>query len=172
MIYHFKIISHESKEFCMEMETDSESTFFSFHSAIQKNLGFESHQVASFFVSDNRGKKIREISMLGLGLNSAACHTMQKTRISEFIQSKGQQLIYTFDFFNDRSFYIELTGIIMGKHLNEPLITMQRGNAPAQILGEDSTDHDQVLVLQEEEVFLDFGELDDYTKIFGEMDDF
>jgi len=172
MIYHFKIISQESRNFRLEVELDENNTFFDFHSAIQRNLGFESYQLASFFISDTRWKKLKEISMLDLGLNGAAYFIMQKTKIADLIQSKEQKLIYTFDFFNDRSFYIELTGIIMGKSLNEPLITLTQGEAPVQVLGEDSAEHNNVMVLEEEEVLMDFGELEDYTEIFGEMDDF
>lgn len=171
MIYHFKIISQESQNFQLEVELESENTFFDFHSIIQKSLNYESYQLASFFISDTGWKKLKEISMLDLGLNGAAYYIMQKTKISDLIKSKEQKLIYTFDFFNDRSFYIELTGIIMGKSLNEPLVTLKQGETPVQVLGEDSVDRETSILL-EEEVYMDFGELEDYTEIFGEMDDF
>jgi hypothetical protein len=112
-----------------------------------------------------------EISLLDLGLNGGAYYIMQKTKLSELINSKEQKLIYTFDFFNDRSFYIELTGIIMEQNLNEPLVTLKEGKSPVQILDE-GTDERVPSTNQEEEVYMDFGELDDYTEIFGEMDDF
>ena len=108
--------------------------------------------------------------MLDLGLNGGAYYIMQKTKLSELINSTEQKLIYTFDFFNDRSFYIELTGIIMKENQNEPLVTLKQGKAPAQVLGEESVNHDADVL--EEEVYMDFGELEDYTEIFGEMDDF
>ena len=50
MIYHFKITSQESKNFHFEVETDGKNTFFDLHTTIQKNLGFESHLLGSFFV--------------------------------------------------------------------------------------------------------------------------
>lgn len=174
MIYHFKIISQESKNFHLEVEVDKKHTFFNFHSIIQKSLGFESHQLASFFISDKRWKKLKEISMLDLGdlgINGAAYFIMQKTKLSDLIESKEQKLIYTFDFLNDRSFYIELTGIIMEKNLDEPLVTLKRGDSPVQVLGEETLELEPA-IYQEEEVFMDFGELEDYTEIFGEMDDY
>ena len=171
MIYHFKIISQESKNFRLEVKLDEQHSFFDFHMIIQKSLGFESHQLASFFISDTRWRKLKEISMLDLGLNGAAYFIMQKSKLADFIKSKEQKLIYTFDFLNDRSFYIELTGMIMGKSLDEPLVTLKQGEAPVQVLGEESTDLESS-ALHEEEVYMDFGELEDYTEIFGEMDDF
>jgi hypothetical protein len=171
MVYKFQIVSQESQDFLLEVALDEKHSFFDFHSIIQKSVGFESHQLASFFVSDKRWKKLVEISMLDLGINGAAFFIMQKSRLCDLLKNKGQQLIYTFDFLNDRSFFIELTEIIMEKHLNEPFVTLKRGDAPEQVLGEEITEMEYA-PLQEEEVFMDFGELDDYTEIYGEMDDF
>jgi hypothetical protein len=171
MIYTFKIVSQESQNFRLEVSLDNKQSFFDFHSIIQKSVGFESHQLASFFVSDKRWRKLVEISMLDLGINGAAYFIMQKTKLSDLLHTAGQQLIYTFDFLNDRSFLIELTGIIMEKNLNEPLVTLKQGEAPVQVLGDEVNPQEQP-ELQQEEVYMDFGELDDYTEIFGEMDDF
>jgi hypothetical protein len=171
MIYHFKIISQESKNFQLEVELNGNDSFFDFHSIIQRSLGYESHQLASFFISNTHWRKLHEISMLDLGVDGPAYSIMQKTRLSDMNLTTGQKLIYTFDFLNDRSFFIELTGIVMEKNLNEPLVTLKQGDAPVQVLGEEITEQEPA-ALQEEEVYMDFGELDDYTEIFGEMDDF
>ena len=171
MILTFQIISQESHNFRLEVVLDDKHSFFDFHSIIQKSVGFESHQLASFFISDRRWKKLVEISMLDIGINGAACFIMQKTKLGELLHSKGQQLIYTFDFLDDRSFLIELTGIVMERNLKEPFVTLKQGDAPVQVLGEEVATEEQT-DFQQEEVYMDFGELDDYTEIFGEMDDF
>jgi hypothetical protein len=171
MIFHFRIISQESQNFHLEVKLAEYHTFFDFHSIIQKSLGYESHQLASFFISDSRWLKLKEISMLDLGMNGAAYFIMQKTKLADLLHSKGQKLIYTFDFINDRSLLLELTEIIMEKNLSEPLVTSKVGDAPVQVLGEDYLMQETSEAL-EEEVYMDFGELEDYTKIFGEMDDF
>ena len=171
MIYSFKIISQESTDFKMEVELDGKETFFGFHSAVQKALGFESHQLASFFISDGGWRKLKEISLLNLGINGSAYFIMQKTKLADLIKTKDQKLIYTFDFFNDRSLFIELTGIIMEKNLKEPSVTLKQGDAPLQVLEEEPVQK-EAAKLQEEEVFMDFGVVEDYNKLFGEMEDF
>jgi hypothetical protein len=171
MIYHFKISSQNPGDFRMEMKLDGNNTFFEFHSIIQKSLGYESHQLASFFISDKGWRKLKEISMLDMGVNGVAFYIMQKTKIADLIYSMDQKLIYTFDFLNDRSFFIELTEIIMEKNLNEPLVTLKQGDPPVQVLGEEVIEKEPVVHV-EEEIYMDFGELDDYTEIYGEMDDF
>ena len=173
MIFHFQIISQECKNFQLEVELSQRHNFFDFHSIIQKSLGYESHQLASFFIPDKRGLKEKEISMLDLGMNGAAYYIMQKTNLTDLIHTEGQKLIYTFDFLNDRSLLIELTDIIMEKNLKDPLVTLKLGDTPMQVLGEDVDVLDQEsLDLQEEKVYMLFGELEDYTEIFGEMEDF
>jgi hypothetical protein len=171
MVYQFKIYSQESKSFQLEMSLDGNHSFFDFHTQIQKSLDFESHQLASFFVSDKKWKKEKEISLLDIGADGSAYYMMYKTKIADVIQNKEQKLLYTYDFFNDRSFYIELTGIIMERSLVEPLITFKSGDAPLQVLGEEAIEVDTV-TLVEEEVFMDFGELEDYAEIYGDMNDF
>jgi len=170
MIYQFIITSQESKNFHLEIELGEKQSFFDFHSGIQKCLDFESHQLASFFISDSTWRKHKEISLLDLGLNGGIYLTMQKTKLSDLIKTEGQQLIYTFDFFNDRSLYIELTGIIMEKNLKEPRVTMKQGDVPVQVFGEEP-ENQEATKLQEEEVFMDFGVVDDYNELFGEMED-
>ena len=171
MIYHFKITSQESKSFRLEVEVDEKDSFFTFHSIIQQSAGFESHQLASFFISDGSWMKLKEISMLDMGMKGGACYSMKRTKLADLIKTQKQNFIYTFDFFNDRSLYIELTGIIMEKNLREPLVTLKQGDAPVQVLDEEP-ELKEAANLQEEEVFMDFGIVEDYNELFGEMEDF
>ena len=174
MIYTFKIISEESKGFMSEIKIDGQNSFFEFHLVIQRIAGFEPFQIASFFVSDDKGKKIREISLMDAGINGGAYNLMQNTKLSDLLQEKNQKLIYTFDFINDRSFFIELTDIDMGTELKEPLVTQKQGVVPLQVLSDefDVVTSSKSKIQDEEEVFMDFGILDDYNELFGEMEDF
>ncbi|MFW5831715.1 MAG: IS1096 element passenger TnpR family protein, partial [Prolixibacteraceae bacterium] len=159
------------RKFLLKAELDGEHTFFDLHSVIQKGAGYEPYQLASFFLSDDGRMKTKEISLLDQGFDGGVYFIMQKTRLSNLLKSKGQKFFYTFDFFDDRSFYIELTGIIMKKNLNEPLVTLKQGDTPVQVLGDEMFEQESAN-LQEEEVFMDFGEVDDYTQLYGEMEDF
>lgn len=171
MIFHFRIISQESHNFLLEIELSDNHTFFDFHHAIQKSLDYEPYQLASFFISDGSWLKLKEVSMLDLGMQGAGYYIMHKTKLTELVKSKGQKIIYTFDLLNDRSFFIELTEIIMEKNLKEPYVASKMGDSPVQVLGDETIEKERVDIV-DEEVYADFGELEDYTRIFGEMDDF
>ncbi len=95
---------------------------------------------------------------------------MGKTKLHNILSDKGQRLLYVFDFFNDRSFYIELTKIYMEKHLQENKVTQNEGDAPAQVL-EEELQGQGLEILNQENRYRDYGDLDDYTEIFGEMED-
>jgi hypothetical protein len=59
----------------------------------------------------------------------------------------------------------------MEKNLKEPFVTLKQGDAPVQFPG-DEPERQEAAKLQEEEVFMDFGVVEDYNKLFGEMEDF
>lgn len=171
MIYHFKITSPESENFHLEMELDARHTFFDLHAYIQNSLGYESFQLASFFIPGKYGQKEKEVSLLGTGSNESIYLVMHKTYLNKVIGLHQPQLIYTFDFINDRSLKIELTGIVMERNLKEPTVTLNGGVAPVQVLEEASLVSESVKN-HDDEVFMDFGILNDYTELYGEMEDY
>ncbi len=171
MVYHFSITTPESRNFHLEVEMDGEHTFYDFHTIIQKSLGFEPHHLASFFISDKNGRKTVEISLLYNGYAMGAFLTMQRTGLFRVIGLNPQQLYYTYDFISDRSLNIELTGIVMERNLKEPMVTLKQGDAPVQVY-EDESYVPEAARYQEEEVLMDFGILDDYTELYGEMEDY
>lgn len=168
MIYKFKIISPEAKNFLLQLQIDGSDTFHTLHETIRQCVGYQTHQLSSFFMRNRTGKKAVEVSMLDAGLNGYPNYSMSKTKISELVSLQNRHALYTFDLFNNRSFILELTGIDMEKNLQEPLADLE-GQAPVQILEEDDNVQEST-ARQEDEVFQDFGVLEDYTEIFGEMD--
>ena len=170
MIYIFKITTNENPDFVRLIEIDPEDTFSSFHTIIQQSSKFDSDQLASFFIADESWSKRIEVTLIDMGSNGIPHYTMVKTKIKDLIKTKGQKLLYVFDFLNDRSFYVELTGISMERNLNEPQIAYKQGKAPNQFLTEDV----ELIDAPDSrffESYHDYGDLDDYTEIFGEMDD-
>lgn len=57
----------------------------------------------------------------------------------------------------------------MGKNLLEPSVTSVQGDAPVQTLEEDLQEQEYETPRMTERY--DYGDLDDYTEIFGEMED-
>lgn len=170
MVFQFKITSIESADFLRIIEIDGKSSFADLHWCIQKCCNYSSDQLASFFVASKHHGKQTEITFLDFGRPGSSILIMGKTQLHNILSSIGQRLLYVFDFFNDRSFYIELTEIYMEKNLRENQVTYQQGDAPAQVL-EEELQNQGLEILNQENKYQDYGDLDDYTEIFGEMED-
>src|SRR5690554_344043 len=168
MIYKFRLSSPESDNFLLEMEVDGSNTFSDFHTRLQNCIGYESSQLASFFLPAQNGGKENEVSLLDSGSYRNFYHVMDKTFLFNIIDVHQYNLIYTYDFINDRSLNIELTGIVMEKNLQEPVVTLRRGVAPDQVYKE-STLLPESVNRHDDELFMDFGILNDYTELYGEM---
>ncbi|MFV0378935.1 MAG: IS1096 element passenger TnpR family protein [Mangrovibacterium sp.] len=145
---------------------NSDDTFADLHRLLQNNCCFEPNQLASFFISGTNCGQKTEITQLDMGWDKPHKLVMDRTPLQQVLAQKNQKLCYVFDFFTDRLLNIELTQIFMGTHLSEPSVIYQNGSAPSQMLEEEIKNEEQIIT--PEEACLDYGDLDDYTEIFGE----
>lgn len=169
MICVFEISSSEAPDFKRLIHISPENTFEDLHLIIQNASNFDHSQLASFFVTDDHWHKQIEISSLDSKPKGKAMFSMRKTKLNDQVFRQGQKLVYVFDFFNDRFFYLELKDILMKTDLKEPFVAYEKGNAPAQFLVNDY-DSPEVELLDRYEATQSFGDLEDYYEIFGEMD--
>ena len=160
MVYRFTIISDEVDNFRREIQINSDATFLDLHNAILKSVGYPNDQMTSFFICDDNWEKETEVTLEDMGTSSDMdSWIMEETPLSELLEDEKQHLLYIFDPLADRAFFIELTEIITGKDLDEPICTKQTGDAPQQLL-----DFDQLMAAQVVATDLDdnFGNDDDF----------
>ena len=171
MVYLFHISSAEKPDFSLEVALNSRHTFADFSHCIQEVCEYSQDQLAAFFIQGKSPGKPIEISQLDLGpIGIPTAHVMRKTLLCQFLYKETQRLLYVFDFFQDRSFYIELIQISMDKNLMEPSVTTQKGKAPSQLLDEELHEEELSAQAQPPEERSDYGDLDDYNEIYGEME--
>ena len=135
MIYLFRIISDENPDFFRDLVADGSDTFLDFHNTLQKELGYDATQLASFFITSERWEKEQEITLIDMmqepGLTS---YTMDQVTLKEHLGELNQRMLYLFDFFSDRAFYIEL--IEMEDEISPrqtPFIGHRMGDPPPQL---------------------------------------
>lgn len=132
------MISNEIDEFFRDFELKDNQNFYDFHRAIQSELDYDEKQMASFFLTDENWGKIEEISLFELtdpddGTSNSIM--MHQSILSDYIKEKGQQLLYEFDFFLERAYFIKLVDIYKEEALLEyPLCIDRRGYPPDQII--------------------------------------
>ena len=135
MIYRFTIISDEIDDFVREIQIDPEATFFDFHEAILKSVGYTNDQMTSFFICDDDWEKEKEITLEEMDDNPEMdSWVMKDTTISELVEDEKQKLLYVFDYMTERCFFIELSEIITGKEMTGAKCTKKSGDAPKQTI--------------------------------------
>ncbi len=133
MVYKFKLVSDEVSNFAREIEIDSESSFLQLRNVILDSVGYTKDELDSFFICDDDWSRNEEITLEDMGSSSDQdVWLMDDTPLSEFLEDEGQKLMFVFDYFTERSFFMELKEIVPGRTLLDPICTLKRGKAPAQ----------------------------------------
>ena len=131
MVYKFVILSDEDEAFVREFEFLDTHTLMDFHNLIQDELEFDKSQLASFFMATDKWEKEEEFTLFDMGTGNS---TMEVAVLEEIIYRKNQKLLYVFDFFNERAFFVEYTGEkteIDGREY--PSCTNSKGIPPKQV---------------------------------------
>lgn len=135
MVFNFRLVSDEVDNFKREIQIDAEATFLDLRNAICDAVGFRKDELSSFFLCDNNWEKEKEITLEDMGTDSSEdAYLMDECMLEDYIEDEGQKLMYTFDYANDRSFFLEMNRLITGRSLHEPLCTLSLGKAPLQEL--------------------------------------
>jgi hypothetical protein len=136
MVYRFKLVSDEVSNFSREIEIDSENTFLQLRNAILESVNYTKDELDSFFLCNDEWEREEEITLEDMGTSASDqdLWLMESTPLSELIEDEGQKLSFVFDYFTERSFFMELKEMIPSRNLVEPICTIKRGKAPAQII--------------------------------------
>lgn len=135
MIFNFRMVSDEVDNFKREIKIDADMTFLDLRNAICESVGYDKHQMCSFFLCDNNWEKEKEIALEDMDFDSDQdVWLMDEVILSDYLEDEGQRLIFVFDYMTDRAFFIELKEIITGKKLKDPVCTCSMGNPPSQAI--------------------------------------
>ena len=159
MVLKFRLISNEQDDFIRDIEILDDQTFFHLHEAIQDNLHFDKSQIASFFICNQKWEKEQEITLFELMEEEAAkVLVMDNTKIGDYMQGTHDKMLYVYDVFNERLFFIELVEILkQDSSITYPVCSFEKGQAPEQV-NLDAIFNSQP---QEESTPLDDASLDD-----------
>lgn len=136
MVYRFRMISNEVKNFVRDIEICSTQNFFDLHKTIQDNLNYDCTLIASFFTTNENWEKEQEFTLFEMTDDERfSTIPMDKAELKEFIKNPKQRILYIFDFFNERAFFLELmSSADKLPCTGYPRITYSKGIPPKQIL--------------------------------------
>lgn len=135
MIFNFRLASDEVSKFKREIKIDAQATFLDLKNAICDAVGYKKDEPASFFLcGDDWDDVDKEIASDDRDTASDQdIYLMDECVLEDYIDDEGQKLLYTFDYDNERSFFVEMKELITGKELRDPVCTLSLGTAPSQV---------------------------------------
>ena len=135
MIFLFRIISDENLDFLRDLVAGGSDTFLDLHKVLQKELGYDPTQLASFYITNENWEKELEITLIDMMQEpGVTTFTMDQVTLEERITELNQRMLYLFDFFSERAFFIEL--IEMEDEISPrqtPFIGHCQGDPPPQL---------------------------------------
>mgnify|MGYP001147842838 CR=1 FL=1 len=130
MIYRFKVRFEEEEDFERWIDIKTNATFLQFHNAIQDTLKFNKKEDASFYVSNDNWKKLKEIAIPAI-MNESK--TDNSPVIAAFINEPYQKFVYVADHNMEWTLEVELSKIMdETKGVKYPFIAKSFGHPPRQ----------------------------------------
>ncbi|PLX06102.1 MAG: hypothetical protein C0596_16585 [Marinilabiliales bacterium] len=99
--------------------------------------------ISTFYLSNDDWDKLQEIAETKMDEDTQSeIMMMEDTKLADLNPEKGQRLIYIYDFFSVRSFFMEIVNIrdksSEDENLEFPICTLSHGKAPKQMFIDDS----------------------------------
>lgn len=133
-VYKFRVTFEEHDEVSRDIEIKATQTFEDLHNAILQSIGFESKEMASFYMSDDYWKKGKEITLADKSDGEGKIAMMKNSRLKDFIADPHQKIYYVYDFITMWTFHIELIKIFVNEDAGANYARCVRtvGDAPKQ----------------------------------------
>lgn len=174
-VYKFRIAWEEDDNIFRDIELTTGQTFFQFHEAILLSFDMKTKGDASFFESNDKWIRRREISAQVLvNKKDAPALAMIKTPVSALVDNPDKKFIYTVSDKREWIFLISLIGIEREERHKQtyPACVRSEGLPPAQTFIKDVA-QDKMMEIEEkydlqrdnmeEQGFADEGDDDDFS---------
>ena len=131
----FRVYWEDDDNIYRDIVLQTGQTFHAFHESILKSFEFDNKHAASFFESNDKWLRGREISSEVLvNKKDAPALAMIKTPVSALVDNPDKKFIYTYDPVKKWTFLVELIGVEKDEDSKKeyPLCVKKEGVAPAQ----------------------------------------
>lgn len=112
MVFRFRMLSDENDNFVRDYEALYDTTLLDFNNFILESLEYEPC-ITSFFTADELWEKQQEFMLMemGDGNSDEKPRLMEDVTLGQILHHIRDRLIFLFDMFGDRAYYLELTGV-------------------------------------------------------------
>lgn len=134
-LLRFRVYWEDDDQIYRDIEVRSNQTFLDFHKGIIQAYEFDGKHSASFYESNDRWQRGREInSEVLVNKKDAPALSMMRTPVSALVAKPDQKFIYVYDPAKLWAFLIELIGVSKDEDPKRtyPFVLRKEGIAPAQ----------------------------------------
>ncbi|RYZ56452.1 MAG: hypothetical protein EOP49_00260 [Sphingobacteriales bacterium] len=131
----FRVYWEEDDQVYRDIEIKPSQTFLEFHKAITVAYEFDGKHSASFYESNDRWQRGRELnSEVLVNKKDAPALSMTKTPVSALVAKPDQKFVYLYDPAKQWTFHVELIGVSKEEDIKKtyPYLVRKEGVAPAQ----------------------------------------
>ncbi len=150
-LFRFRVYWEEDDQVYRDIEIRPTQTFLEFHKAIIAAYEFDGKHSASFFESNERWQRGREInSEVLVNKKDAPALSMMRTPVSALVSTPDHKFVYEYDPVKHWSFLIELIGVSKDEdpRRSYPHVFRKEGVGPAQY-GVKGVNLDKLLEVEE-----------------------
>lgn len=150
-ILRFRVYWEEDDQTYRDIEILGSQTFMDFHKVIVQAFEFDGKHPASFFESDDKWVRGRELSSEVLvNKKNAPALSMVKTPVSALVSTPDQKFVYVYDLVKKWTFMAELTAVSKEEtpRRTYPFVLRKEGIAPAQY-GIKGVNPDKIMEIEE-----------------------
>jgi hypothetical protein len=153
------MILEDHDDFLRDIEILPNQTFEDFHKIILSTTGLNGQELASFYTCNSNWRKQKEITLIDMNdeqdvadeveedenIPKKHLYVMNESKIRDFIEDPHQRIIYEYDFFNLKTFFIELSKIITADEPESafPRCVKSQGNLPQKPVLKTGTSGDE-----------------------------
>ncbi len=163
-MYKIRAILDTQEDVIRTILVDDNINLENLHLAIAKSFGFEGHEMASFYRTDedwNQGEEIPLFNMSDAGEDIS----MENCILNETLPEINDKLIYVYDFLNMWTFYVDVIEILDEKRTDLPKTILSVGEIP------EKAPEKQFVAEDFEDDFDEFGDDDIIDEEFDSFDD-
>ncbi|HXS35086.1 MAG TPA: hypothetical protein VN721_00185 [Flavipsychrobacter sp.] len=134
-LLRFRIYWEDDDQVYRDIEIRPSQTFLEFHKAILQSYEFDGKHPASFYESNERWQRGRELnSEVMVNKKDAPALSMMRTPVSALVATPDQKFVYVYDPAKKWTFLVELIGVSKDEDSRRtyPFVLRKEGLAPAQ----------------------------------------
>ncbi|HTN47317.1 MAG TPA: hypothetical protein VL098_13290 [Flavipsychrobacter sp.] len=150
-LLRFRVYWEDDDQIYRDVEIRSNHNFLDLHQVIIKAFEFDGKHVASFFESNDRWQRAREInSEVLVNKKDAPALSMVKTPVSALVHKPDQKFVYVYDPVKHWTFLVELIGVEKEENPKRsyPFVLRKEGIGPSQY-GVKGPGHDALIEVEE-----------------------